>query len=166
MILRNIIIYITPFLVGFFLFASCSEKKLKNREDFQEKKIGVVDVLRLVEAVEFKKEIYELKKPTFDQLNLEKDSLLMLRKMHIKNENYEAVRRVETRFNQTQDNIKSLEAEFNEQIMNKLNILIQEYAEENEYNAILGGTGNGGILYSDDTMDITNELLNYINSKH
>lgn len=156
--------YIVLLFLG-FLVSSCSNDIGVDQRS-AEKKIGVVDVLHLIDKVEFKNDIYELKRPTFELYNYEKDSLLQLRQIQIKNKNTEEVRRIERQFNELQDNLEVLEDEYNQQVMNKLNVLIKEYAEENNYNAILGGTGNGGILYSDESMDITDDILKYINSQN
>lgn len=56
--------------------------------------------------------------------------------------------------------------QFDKQVLDKLNQLIQEYGQENKIDYIFGVSGNGNIMYAKDADDITAVMLKYINSKY
>lgn len=55
--------------------------------------------------------------------------------------------------------------EYNEQIWNQLNQYIKDYCIENNYSYLFGAEGSGAIMYGADSYDITNEVVEYSNSK-
>lgn len=56
--------------------------------------------------------------------------------------------------------------EYDQQIWDRLNGYVKTYAEENEYDMILGASGNGNLMYAADTLDITDELIAYCNNQY
>jgi outer membrane protein len=58
----------------------------------------------------------------------------------------------------------------NEKYRNEINIQInkyvEEYAKENNYDVILGGNGSGNIMYLKNDINITDDVLVYINKKY
>ena len=54
---------------------------------------------------------------------------------------------------------------FQETVWNELNIRIEKYGKEQGFKFILGGTGDGTIMYANEADDITEELIKYINKK-
>lgn len=55
---------------------------------------------------------------------------------------------------------------YNEEIWNQLNQYIQEYAEKEGYDYILGADGSGVLMAADKSHDLTEELINYCNKKY
>lgn len=51
-------------------------------------------------------------------------------------------------------------------IWKRLNPLIQEYGREKKYKMILGANGSGTLLYSDSTLDISDDLIKYVNDEY
>lgn len=52
-----------------------------------------------------------------------------------------------------------------QRVLSEVNGMIQDYAEEKGYDLILGATGSGNIVYGDQPMDITQELVEVLNAK-
>jgi outer membrane protein len=52
------------------------------------------------------------------------------------------------------------------EVLNQINSYITSYAKENNFTMILGTTMNGSLLYADDSMDITNKVLEGLNRKY
>lgn len=50
-----------------------------------------------------------------------------------------------------------------EGVLNQVNSFVEEYGKENGYDLILGTTMSGSILYGDEVIDITEELITEIN---
>lgn len=54
----------------------------------------------------------------------------------------------------------------NEAVWKKLNVLIPEYAKEKNIKVMAGANGMGNVMYYDDTYDITEELIQYVNANY
>lgn len=48
-------------------------------------------------------------------------------------------------------------------VLNQVNSFVEEYGKRNGYNLILGTTSSGSILFGEETIDITQELIKEIN---
>ncbi|MEQ8477227.1 OmpH family outer membrane protein [Fulvivirga sp.] len=53
-----------------------------------------------------------------------------------------------------------------QEVLDQVNVLIEEYARKNNYDLILGTTDAGSILYGDDQLDITSDILEELNQKY
>lgn len=61
---------------------------------------------------------------------------------------------------------KELESTYTTQIWNQLNQYVQDFGEQNGFDMIIGANGDGSLMYSKKTMDITDELTTYINKRY
>lgn len=57
-------------------------------------------------------------------------------------------------------------AEYEEQIWTQLNQYVQDYGEQNGYAFIYGATGSGSLMYANESYDLTEELIEYVNQKY
>lgn len=64
-----------------------------------------------------------------------------------------------------QDN-QALSQEYLSKIWNRLNRLIKKYGKENGYTYIYGANGEGNLLYANDKKNITNDLIEFINTSY
>ncbi|MEX1002681.1 MAG: OmpH family outer membrane protein [Crocinitomicaceae bacterium] len=55
---------------------------------------------------------------------------------------------------------------YNEKIWEKLNAFVKEYGEKQEYEVIFGASGSGNIMYAEEKMDVTEEVLAFCNKKY
>lgn len=62
--------------------------------------------------------------------------------------------------------LSELNNKYSIQIWDKLNSLISDFGEENDYEIILGATGDGNILYAHDHKNVTQDLIAYCNLKY
>jgi len=53
-----------------------------------------------------------------------------------------------------------------QKVLTEVNEYINEYAEQQGYDLVLGATGAGNIVYGEEAMDITDEVLLLINDKY
>jgi outer membrane protein len=51
-------------------------------------------------------------------------------------------------------------------ILNQINENIKIYAEQNDYDLIIGVTLSGNVLYGSETIDITNEIIDFLNNNY
>ena len=64
-----------------------------------------------------------------------------------------------------QDN-NALAQQYTEQIWTQINQYTRDYGKENGFNYIFGASGDGVLMYADDSEDITADLKIYINEKY
>lgn len=62
--------------------------------------------------------------------------------------------------------LAELNNQYGLQIWDKLNSLISDFGEENNYEVIFGAGGNGNIMYAQENKNITTELIAYCNLKY
>jgi len=59
-----------------------------------------------------------------------------------------------------------LKEQYYEKIVTQLNQYVTDFGKESVYDIVLGANGNGTIMYATPKIDITDEVLVYINSKY
>jgi len=52
---------------------------------------------------------------------------------------------------------------YQEEVWGVINRSVERYGKEHHYKFILGATGNGALMYADESEDITKEIIAYIN---
>jgi len=65
-----------------------------------------------------------------------------------------------------QNNISEEEQRLNQRVMSDVNAFIQSYAKKHNKKLILGATSVGNLVYADDELDLTNELLTELNKTY
>jgi outer membrane protein len=66
----------------------------------------------------------------------------------------------------TDEEIKSQDNKLTAGVLNQVNAFVQEYAKQKGYNIILGTTSSGNLLYADEGMDITEEVIKAMNENY
>ena len=51
-------------------------------------------------------------------------------------------------------------------VLNQINSFVEDYGEAHDYDVILGTTSSGSILYAEEGLDITEELINALNKNY
>lgn len=64
------------------------------------------------------------------------------------------------------DQEKSLSARYTRQIWGQINDYVKQYGDEHGYDMIFGATGDGSLMYSRESKDITEVVTKYINQKY
>ena len=65
-----------------------------------------------------------------------------------------------------EEELVNLSQEYDQQIWERLNDYVKSFAEEHQYDMILGASGNGSLMYATDTLDVTDELISYCNNHY
>lgn len=66
----------------------------------------------------------------------------------------------------TEQKAKEEDGKLTATVYNQVNALIEEYGKSKGYDAILGATSGGNVLYTRTDLDITDELLEELNKKY
>jgi len=68
--------------------------------------------------------------------------------------------------NQHQQDNAALSQKYDEQILAQLTQYVIAFGKKNNYDIILGADGNGNLMYSKDTYNISDEVVIFINNKY
>lgn len=137
-----------------------------------QKKIGVVDAIKLFNGYDMKIEMEHFAGKRLDTISKDVDSLKHLLTVLSANKTtqqsdleqiYRNYLQSESRLEQT---YAETNAQINEEVWKRLNPLIDSYAKEQNYRLIIGANGMGSVLYIGEYYDITKELIKYINDKY
>ena len=141
-------------------------------------KVGYVDIPKVFNGFEMKKEFQEkykktetLRKRVLDSLSFdlqlsakklkanEKDPTL-INEFDLKREYF-----LKQKEQMQQDNT-ALSSQFDKQILEQMSQYVIDYGKKNNYDLILGADGNGTLMYAHDKMNISDEITIFINNKY
>jgi outer membrane protein len=127
------------------------------------KKIVFVDTIALVEQYNMKQEMtgklqraFDLKKGNYDSLM----TILLL------DSNNVVIKRALFDIQQELEEINTRSSEINTHVWQSINPLLAKFGEQHNYNIIIGANGMGTVLYGQTHIDITQEVLAYINNEY
>lgn len=67
---------------------------------------------------------------------------------------------------QLMEETEAANQQFTEQIANRINQYMSDFGKEKGYSIILGANGDGGIMYAENTYEVTDQALEYINERY
>ena len=56
--------------------------------------------------------------------------------------------------------------DINEQVWKRLNPVVEEYGKMKGLHVIIGANGMGSVLYNDEYLDLTEDIIKYVNNKY
>jgi outer membrane protein len=127
------------------------------RKDFEGKSViwkANLDTLR--SEVESKMKDYETKKAGMSA----KEKILMEELIQAKQDQFLNYQQV------IQEKVQKEDQELTRKVLDKVNEYIKKYGKENDYKIILAATQYGNIVYAEDGIDITKEVLAGLNKEY
>ncbi len=170
--MKNIISYITLALalaaVGLSVFNFLNKKETAYLE------LGrVYDEFTMKEEMENQLNgIFEGKKQQLDSLLLllEAEQRSLQTKSHPEQTEIEAFQSKRDLYNMQEEKFYSdmdrLKGNYTEKVWNQINQYISDYGKEKHIDLLLGAAGNGGVMYGDDAINLTDQVIEYINSRY
>lgn len=67
---------------------------------------------------------------------------------------------------QMEEDNSTLQSEYNEQVLTQINQYVKEYGIMKDHSLILGADGSGVVMYAKDNIEVTDEVLGFINNKY
>ena len=61
---------------------------------------------------------------------------------------------------------QKLSTQYTNEVNVRLNEYVKLFAEENDYDFVMGSSGQGNIMYAKDDLNITEDLIEFINKKY
>ncbi len=153
----SLINFLLIIFLGFLFF-----KKEKQSENY-----AVIDKERIFNEFKMTKEIKNQINILNNELKIKYDSLSYVystvQNIHIKID-------AEQKLKLLSDEIERINGTYREQevlkIWKRIRSYSKDYSKNNKYKLILGFENNGDVVYHEETKDITNELLHYINKRY
>lgn len=65
-----------------------------------------------------------------------------------------------------EDKFQNLSVKYTTEVNDRLNVYIKKYSEKHGYNILLGSGGQGNVMYVDESFNITDDLITYINKEY
>ncbi len=134
------------------IFSSCAGKKT-----------GYVDIFKLVSEFELQKEYSDQAKRDIDRERAMIDSVVYAERLkdpsgnnRLKDELYTAL------YQKTEQRNKEIET----MIWKRLNPYLVDFGTKYGYQYIYGANGTGNVLYADESQDITETLVKYVNDRY
>lgn len=156
-----------------FLFLSCSNKS--------ETQIVYADVNRIYKEFDYTKELNKELDSKTTKLRSTLDSLALNVQFYVDSleqfksgskafQNiYSQGRKAEELFKKKQKDFENYTSEklatSRKDVDKKLNIYLKEFGDKNNYDFILGASGNNTMLYAKTSVDITDEMIEYANKR-
>jgi outer membrane protein len=137
----------------------------------QEKKIAVVDAVKLFETYNMKIELEDIAKAQLVAASRQLDSASNAMRMgKAINVDEERTKMLITSYNTMKAKLEKDYAQsnhdINEQVWKRLNPLLDEYGRKNGLHVIIGANGMGSVLYNDEFYDRTNDMIKFANKKY
>jgi len=64
------------------------------------------------------------------------------------------------------EGLRAEEKSINDSLFQKIKVYVEKYNENGQYGIVLGFQGGGGVLYADDALNITQEVLERLNADY
>ncbi|SEK30267.1 periplasmic chaperone for outer membrane proteins Skp [Aquimarina amphilecti] len=135
-----------------------------------ESKITYIDNVKLFNGFNMSKDLGRINNEKIEKQKKILDSLYTIYSIFTKESNLEKAKEIENSLRKEDQELRKINDHFSkevsQQVWNRLNQYIEEYGESNKYEIILGTQGNGNIMFAQDGIDITEEVLEYVNNKY
>lgn len=124
-----------------------------------------IDVIRLTQGYQLKKDLEKEAQVRLQGAKNQLDSLRFQAGMANANttEGQQMQRmymEAEYRYTQQQQQV---DQQLSTQVWERLNPLINKFSKEKNLKMLVGATGTGSLLYGDSSLDLTDELIKYVN---
>jgi outer membrane protein len=131
-----------------------------------QQKVVYVDLYKLLNSYEFKKQQEQQQQA---QLVVFKNAMDSLKKEFftataapVKEKLAGTIQQVEYNMNAY---LEQSNEKINKAVWDKLNPIVDEFGKKQNYELIMGANGMGTILYGKEKVDITNDLIRFVNEK-
>lgn len=134
------------------------------------KKIGVVDAVRLFDQFNMKKELEAKAKVKLQSLGKQMDSVESMLNMAKATKDEDQIKKMSYAYQYTRGAVeaefKKSNDEINDQVWKRLNMAMDTYGKDKKVHLIIGANGMGSVLYNDDYYDLTDDAIKYVNKKY
>lgn len=128
-----------------------------------EKKIVFVDIGKMLDNYQFKKDMETRSNADLNRIKLVVDSLRTIQRVASSSAIDSQIVHAEDAFEQY---YSMASQDLGKKVWERLNPLLEQYGKEKGYQLMVGANGAGTVLYGSDRLNITDDLIKYINEKY
>ncbi len=143
----------------------------------QDSKTAYVDVAKVYQSFKYQKQLEQQLRQhdqqaqfLIDSMEMQMQSFAQLVNQKPNDQNREQLTELQRQYSwQRQELIEEQEklaVEFDEQIWKQLNQYLQDYADEEGYDYIIGARGDGTIIGGSPAYNLTPQIINYVNQRY
>lgn len=154
---RYLSLLIVPVLFSVF---SCKQEKEEN------KSVVFMDNFKVFDQFEMKKDYDKLIETSLMIEQNEIDSLSVKLEKPDAQDKADLTETLRLKQEAFQIKFSELSKKYTAEVYARLNTYIKDYGKQKKYSIVLGANGQGGVMYVDDKVDITNDLIKYINKEY
>jgi outer membrane protein len=136
----------------------------------QNKKIAVVDAVKLFDQFNMKKELENKAKTKLQAISRQGDSLSNQLQLAKASQNEEEIKKMTYACNYIkatlEEQYKQTNHDINEQVWKRLNPQLDAYGKAKGLHLIVGANGMGSVLYNDAYYDLTDDVVKFVNKKY
>lgn len=137
----------------------------------QQKKVAVIDAVKLFDGFNMKKELEGMAKEKLQSESKQLDSVSnALQMAKAINNNDDEIKKLAYSYNymkaKLQEDYNQSNRDINTQVWKRLNPLLEEYGKSNGLRMIIGANGMGSVLYIDQHYELTDEAIKYVNKRY
>ncbi|MBQ4822483.1 OmpH family outer membrane protein [Aquimarina sp. MMG016] len=137
---------------------------------FSNSNIVYVDNVELFNGFNMSKDLGKINKDKITKQKKKLDSLYTIYSILKEQKNEEKSTELETQLRSEDQELRKMNEYFSkdlsQKVWNRLNQYIKEYGEANEYKIVLGTQGNGNVMFAEEGINITEDILIYANHKY
>lgn len=159
---KNIVVIICVILLSITLYHF-----IFNKKEVSEHKIVHIDNAKVFSEFSFSKDISKI---GLEKITPQKRIVDSIYNLLQTKDGKQKTNSIQKEFIAQNEKLSQLGEEINNQtnfqIWSRINQYVTEYGKLNNYELILGATGNGNIMYAENSIDITDDFIIYANSKY
>ncbi|WP_282162862.1 OmpH family outer membrane protein [Ulvibacterium marinum] len=136
----------------------------------EKREIVYIDNIRLFNGFNMTKDLNKINGDKIKKQKKKLDSLYIIYDIFRDNDQTDKLEALETQLRNEDQVLNTMNKRFSNEISqtvwNRLNTYVNEYGMANDYKIVLGTQGNGNVMYAQKGKDITDEVMNYSNSRY
>lgn len=136
----------------------------------QQEEIVYIDNISLFNDFNMTKDLGKINTKKINQQKKKLDSLYSIYQIFKQNNQTKEIQKLESELRKEDQELKTMGDHFtndvSQQVWNRLNEYIKEYGKTHKFKIIIGTQGNGNVMYADEAIDITKDLIEYANNKY
>jgi len=158
--IANLILGLGIALFLVFYITSTSEKK----------EYVYIDNIKLFNGFHMATDLSNIHTKKIQKQTKKLDSLYQLFQIDIKAKDENKIKLSQQKLQKEDEALGAMKQHFSkvvsQQIWDRLNAYISEFGKTKEYKIVLGTQGGGNVMFADDSVDVTAEILEYANAKY
>jgi outer membrane protein len=160
-----------PYLIVFMILISIAVTAIGFLSFYNQKKVGYVRADVLFSDFKMTKELKEGYENAFNaRTNILDSMMLELKKVSLQKDKAQTQQAMEKDYWEKKDLFveqnEEMTRKYDEQVWLRINQYVKAFSEKEKYDLIMGANGSGSLMYGAPNLDITQQVLEYMNTSY